>query len=75
MLTFICSVWIGFFYKLHWGTGIGLSQRPGIEWAWDSELQQEQEPGQGYLQKQDWASDLGWSRPEVASFTGVGLSQ
>ena len=26
---------------------------------------------QGHLQKQDWASNLGWSMPEAASSTGA----
>lgn len=29
------------------------------------------DPDQGHLRKHDWASDIGWSRPEVVSSTGA----
>ena len=33
------------------------------------------EPDQGHLWMQDWASDLGQSRPETANSTGTGTGE
>ena len=33
------------------------------------------DPDQGHLQKQDWVSDVGQSRPEIVNSTETGLSQ